>query len=395
MVAPTTPTTQSISDNIVAQISSQLGQGAPIFAKAFTRVLARALSGVVVTLYRYGGFMFLQMFIRTASNQPVTINGQTLTPLAEWGRILGAGPQRAAVQAQLDLSVNVVTQGGVLASGEQLQGPNGIIYITTGDTLLNSQSVTVRVTAAGDQQGGDGSGTVGNLANGAVLNFVQPLAALQPMGTVSATVRTGIDAETTEAYRARIDERTQRRPLGGAPVDYPLWAETSSAVLNAYPYTGNTPGTVAVYIESSTEVDGIPTNDQLLEARTAINQSPNGRRNRAPVGTLVNTFPITRETFNVSVSGLNVDNPADVRRDISNAVAEYFMQREPFITGVTTGVRRDQITQIAVGGVVEGIVTAAGGTLTGVALTNSSGDPVVSRILPQGAKAKLGAINYA
>ncbi|AAQ96553.1 hypothetical protein [Vibrio phage VP16C] len=378
MVAPTTPTTQSISDNIVAQISSQLGQGAPIFAKAFTRVLARALSGVVVTLYRYGGFMFLQMFIRTASNTPVTINGQTVTPLAEWGRILGAGPQRAAVQTQLDVSVAVVTQGGVLASGEQLQGPNGIIYITTGDTLLNAATVTVRVTAAGDQQGGDGSGTIGNLADGAVLNFVQPLAALQPTATVSSTARTGIDAETTEAYRSRIDERTQRRPLGGAPVDYQLWAETSSAVLNAYPYTGDTPGTVAVYIESSTEADGIPTNGQLLEARTAINQSPNGRRNRAPVGTLVNTFPITRETYNVTVSGLNVDNPADVRRDISNALAEYFLQREPFITGVTTGVRRDQITQIAVGGVVEGIVTAAGGTLTGVSVTNEAGDAVVS-----------------
>lgn len=395
MVAPTTPTTQSISDNIVDQVSAQLGQRAPIFPKAFTRVLARAISGVVATLYRYAGFMFLQMFVRTASNEPVTINGRTITPLAEWGRLLGAGAQRGAVQAQLDVTVAVVTQGGVLASGEQLQGPNGVIYLTTGDVLLNGPTVTVRVTASGDQQGGDGSGTIGNLTNGTVLNFVQPLAALQPSGTVATTVRTGIDAETTDAYRARIERRTQRRPQGGALVDYQVWAETSSAVLNAYPYAGNSPGTVSVYIESSTETDGIPTAAQLLEARTAIIQDPTGRRNRAPVGALPNTFAISRETYNVEVTGLNVINPADVRQDISNALAEYFLDREPFIGGVSTGTRRDQITQISVGGVVSSIVTAAGGTITAVALTDVNDQAVVSRTLPEGTKAKLGAVTYA
>lgn len=395
MAAPTTPTTQQISENIVDQVSAQLGQRAPILAKAFTRVSAKAIAGVVATLYRYGGFMFLQQFVRTASNEPVTINGRTITPLAEWGRLSGEGTQRGATQTQLNLSLSVITQGGTLASGQQLLGANGITYITTGDIVLNAATVTVLVTAAGDQQGGDGSGTVGNLADGAVLTFVQPLPALQPTGSVTSTARTGVDAETTEAYRTRIERRFQRRALGGALADYPIWAETSPAVRNAYPYAGATPGTVAVYIESSTEVDGIPTNAQLLEARNAIRFDDDRRSTRSPVGALPNTFAITRETFNVQVSDLVVDNIATVRTDIANALSEYFLQREPYITGLTTGTRLDTITQSAVGGVVSAIVSAAGGTFTSVALTDSTDTAVISHILPQGAKAKLGAVTYA
>ncbi|AUR81587.1 hypothetical protein NVP1009O_20 [Vibrio phage 1.009.O._10N.261.51.C9] len=395
MVAPTTPTTQQISENIVDQVSAQLGQRAPIFAKAFTRVSAKAIAGVVTTLYKYAGFMTLQMFVRTASNTPVTINGRTITPLAEWGNLSGESVQRAATQAQLNTLVNVATQGGVLGSGAQLLGPNGITYITTGDVLLNAATVTVLVTAAGDQQGGDGSGTVGNLENGSTLTFVQPLAAVQPATSVTASVRTGVDAETTEAYRTRIIRRFRQRPLGGALADYPIWAGTSPAVLNAYPYSGATPGTVSIYIESSTEEDGIPTNDQLLEARNAIRFDADGRSTRSPVGALPNTFAITREEFNVEIVGLNVDNAATVRNDIANALAEYFLQREPFIVGLSSGTRMDTVTQSAAGGVVAAIVSAAGGTFTSLSLEDEADQPVVSHILPEGAKAKLGAITYA
>ncbi|BAV81063.1 tail protein [Vibrio phage CKB-S1] len=396
MAAPSTPTTQRVSENIVDQISAQLGQRAPILPKAFTRVMARALAGVVVTLYKYAGAIFLQMFVRTASNSPIVLNGRTVNPLAMWGELSGEEPQRLAVQAQLAINVAVITQGGILPSGSQLRGTNGVTYITTGDTLLNAATVSVTVTAAGDQQGGDAAGTIGNLTAGAELTFVQPLAAVQPVATVTAQTRTGADAETTEAFRTRILRRFQRRPQGGALADYPLWAETSTAVLNAYPYTGATPGTVDVYIESTTEEDGIPTDGQLAQALNAIQFDDRGLATRAPLGTFVNTLAITREEFGVEVTGLNVDNPTRVRSQIQAAMEEYFLGREPFLPGLSTGVRRNTINQSEVGGVVAGIVAAAGGTFTSVAVTNEADQPVVTRILPQGAKAKLdGDVTYA
>ncbi len=396
MAIPNTPTTQQVSENIVNQISAQLGQRAPIAAKAFTRVLAKALGGVIVTLYKYGGAMVLQQFVRTASNESIIINGRTINPLAEWGDLSGEGSQRLAVQAQLTVSATVVTQGGVLGSGAQLVGPNGVTYITTGDVLLDAPTISVLVTAAGDQQGGDAAGTIGNLANGTELVFVQPIAALLPNTTVTAQTRTGVDAETTDSYRTRILNRFKARPQGGALADYRIWASTSSAVKAAYPYAGDTPGTVKVYIESSTEADGIPTPGQLAEALNAIKFDSNGKLTRAPVGALPNTFAITRPAYDVTVTGLQVDNPAQVRDNIDAALAEYFLGREAYIVGLDSGVRFDSINASQAGGIVSGIVYAAGGTFTTVSIAEAaSGDPVVTHVLEPGEKAKLGTVTYA
>ena len=245
MTSPTTPTTTQIRDNLVNQISAQLGQAAPIFAKAFTRVLSTALAGVVVTLYKYAGFIFLQQFVRYASDQEVTANGRTFIPLQEWGIVYGIGLPTAATQAQYTVSVPVLTQGGVLATNTQLIGANGVTYLVAGDVELNATTVSVVVAASGDQQGGDGSGTIGNLAIGATLSFANPLSAVGATATVTAEEVAGVAAETTTSYRARIIRRLQRRPQGGALVDYQVWAEEAAAVLNAYPYTGDTPGTVS------------------------------------------------------------------------------------------------------------------------------------------------------
>ena len=87
----TTPTTKQISDNIISQIEATISQSVPLLPKAFIRVLAKALAGVVTILYKYAGFIFLQMFVRYASFSETTINGKTLTPLVEWGRLIGVG----------------------------------------------------------------------------------------------------------------------------------------------------------------------------------------------------------------------------------------------------------------------------------------------------------------
>nr|MCH9737100.1 hypothetical protein [Actinomycetes bacterium] len=58
----TTPTTKEISDNIIAQLEASFSQTIPLLQKAFFRVLSTVLAGVFILLYKYGGFMFLQMF---------------------------------------------------------------------------------------------------------------------------------------------------------------------------------------------------------------------------------------------------------------------------------------------------------------------------------------------
>ena len=48
-----TPTTQEVGDNIIAQLEASLNQSIPLLPKAFVRVLAKALAGVFILLYKF------------------------------------------------------------------------------------------------------------------------------------------------------------------------------------------------------------------------------------------------------------------------------------------------------------------------------------------------------
>ena len=391
----TTPTTKDISDNIVAQLEASLGQAIPLLPKSFLRVLSKVLAGVFVLLYKYGGFMFLQMFVQTASASATTVNGKEVIPLVFWGRLIGVGDPVAATSAELLIDVTVETQTGVLPSGTQLVSTdNGVTYLTIGAVLLDASTVQATVRAASDQSGGDGSGTIGNLEPGAVLSFANPLANVARSTTVNTQLVTGADAESTEAYRQRVIDRFQKRPQGGAYSDYEQWGEEAAGIINVYPYTGS-PGQVDVYSEATTESsgspDGIPTTAQLQSVLDLINLDQNGLASRRNANAFVNSLPITRTGFDAVVTGITgVDNLGATQTDVVSALTEYFLSAEPFIAGLSIPPRKDQLTRTRVSAIVEDIVTAAGGTFTAASfsLTSSSGN-IASYVLGEGEKAKI------
>ena len=372
-----TPTTKQISDNIIAQLEASLNQTIPLLPKSFLRVLAKALAGVFVLLYKYGGFMFLQMFVQTASSKETIVNGISLTPLTQWGRLIGVGDPAPATNAELLINITVETQTGTLPSGTQLVSTdNGVTYITIGVVTLNAPIVSATVRAASDQAGGGGSGAIGNLDPGANISFANPLANVSRDTTVVTQTVTGANAESTEAYRQRVIDRFQKRPQGGAYADYEIWGEEPAGIINIYPYTSDCPGQVDVYVEatpeSSGDPDGIPTLAQLQTVLDSIELDRDGRATRRPANALANTFPITRTGFDVRVTGLLVDNLSQVQQTITAAVEEYFLGREPFIEGLSVLPRRDRVTRSAVGGVVDDIVSASGGIFSSVIVSKSA-----------------------
>ncbi len=387
-----TPTTKEISDNIVAQMEATFGASMP---KSFTRVLAKVLAGVFVILYKYCGFIFLQMFVATASLRPTVVNGKTVIPLVEWGRLIGAGDPNPATAAELNIRVQVEIIGSTLPAATQLvHVPSGVTYITTKGVVLAADLVDVNVIAVSDQNGTGGAGTIGNLTTGAVLSFANPLSGVARNAIVQSQVITGADAETGEQYRARVVNRFQLRPQGGAYVDYKLWAEETPGIKQAFPYAADTPGQVDVYIESATEVDGIPTTAQLQAALDSINyDNSTGVASRRPVGALVNTFSIIRVGFAVEVQGLLVENEPDVRADISSALTKYFLDKEPFLVGLSVPPRIDRVTVAAVSGVVDDVVSLANGVFTDVILKKGvTVTPVYT--LGKGEKSKLTGVIY-
>lgn len=369
-----TPTTKQIGDNIIAQLEASLNQTIPLLPKSFLRVLSKALAGVFVLLYKYGGFMFLQIFVRTASASDTAVNGRVVNPLTEWGRLIGIGDPAPATNAELLIDITVENQMGVLPSNTQLVSTtNGVTYITIGAVPLNAPTINATVRASSDQTGGGGAGAIGNLDPGATLSFANPLANVSRNTVAVSQTVTGSDAESTDAYRGRIIDRFQKRPQGGAYADYEQWGEEPSGIINVYPYTSDCPGQVDVYVEatpeSSGDPDGIPTAAQLQEVLDSIELDENGLASRRPANALANTFPINRTRFDVRVLGLQVDNLSAVQGSITTAVEEYFLDREPFIEGLSVAPRRDRVTASAVGGVVDDIVSASGGVFGSATVT--------------------------
>lgn len=397
----TTPTTAEINANIIAQLEASLNQTIPLLPKSFNRVLSKALAGVFILIYKYAGFIFLQMFVQTASDQDTEVNGEIINPLKFWGRLIGVGDPTAATNAELLIDITVTNQTGSLPSGSQLvNSNNGVTYITIGSVLLDDPIVQATIRAVSDQAGGGGAGVIGNLDPGAIVTFANPLANVDRSAVVDSQVVTGANGESTEVYRQRIIDRFQKRPQGGAYADYEIWGEEAPGIINVYPYTG-APGEVDVYSEatvaSSGSPDGIPTGAQLQSVLDLINLDENGLASRRNANAFVNSLPITRTGFDVTVTGIaGVSDLAAVQADVTAGLTEYFLSVEPFIAGLTVPPRNDQLTRTRVSAIVEDIVTAAGGTFSSATFSEFGSATLLSvYVLGEGEKAKATSVVFA
>jgi uncharacterized phage protein gp47/JayE len=388
-----TPTTAEISATIVSQLESSLSQTIPLLPKAFSRVLAKVLAGVFVLLWKYAAFQFLQLFVQHASMAETEINGTKVRPLVEWGRLIGVGEPIGATRAEHTVAVSVQNQTGEIKGGitQMVRPDTGVIYTVVSTVELNAPIVQITIRAASDQDGGDGSGTIGSLEVGDIVEFAKPLPQVAREATIIARTVTGANAESPEAYRARIFRRFQRKPQGGAYADYQMWGEEVPGIAHVYPYTG-APGEVDVYVEATTDSygdpDGIPVQDQLDAVRASIQLDSAGLATRRPANAAVNTLPIDRIPVDLFISGLTPDT-AELRAAIAEGADEFLRSREPYIEGLSSPPREDRVTRAAIAGIVDSIVSAELATVTSVEI-----NPGPSVTLAHGQKAKLGTANF-
>lgn len=368
-MALVTPTTEEIKDQIIGQVEASISQTIPILPRAFTRFFAKVLAGIFMILYKYAGWMFLQIFVRTASFDETEVLGVKVTPLVEWGRLIGVGDPGAATQSELLLDITVTTQTGSLPAGTQaVSNKNAITYILLSPVTLDAATKQGTFRAASDVDGGTGGGTIGNLDPDDIVSFVNPLANVERDMTVDSVTTTGVDAETEAAYRQRVIDRFQKQPQGGAGVDYEIWGEEVTGVINVYPYTGAI-GFVDVYVEVATSIDpdGIAPQSILDDVTEAITFD-DGSQTRKPINAFLNTQSITRIGFDVNVIGLNVDDPTTVEANITTAIESYFLERAPYIDGVTPLPRTDKLQVSNVTSIVDSFTSAVNGSFTGVTI---------------------------
>lgn len=404
-------TSVEISNAIIAQLETSLNTTIPLFPKAFNRVIAKSLGGLFVLLYQFAGFILLQLFVKTASNKPVTIGGVEVTPLKLWGALVDIF-QDEGQQAEYTIEIAVISQTGTLPSGTRVVNPStGMIYVTVGDVALDAPTVyaTIRATKVGE---------LGNVDAGVELDFVSPPSTVEKIVTVYDILTVGVDEEETEHFRQRILERFAARPQGGAYADYRDWAQEVSGVERAYPYSGwqlqNHPdgdppgegaGEVFIYIESSGDPDGVPPplgsygrppgSGLLATVWDHVENDTLGLANRRNINAYVRVYPITRTTFNVAVGGLaNAEDETTVKAAIEAGLEAFFLDREPYITGLDIPPNKDIISHSNVAAAAGIIAASYGAVLIDVLVKEGASYIGDYRMLQEGEKAKLGMVQW-
>lgn len=398
-MAPPVPTTKEIAENIQAAVSAKINQTIPQVFKGFVPVLSFALGGLLVGLYKFASYIFLQLFVATAGFEKITVNGRKINPLIFWGRLIGVGDPDPAVNAEIEVEITVENQSGNLSAGEvQIVGSlNGVTYLLQADVPLDAPVKSGRFLAVADPLGGGGAGRIGNLSPGDLASFATPYSNVSQDVIVTALAVSGVDGESEESYRIRVTERFAGRPQGGAGLDYVYWSQEVPNVTNVYPYTG-APGEVDVYSEVEATLinpDGIPTPSDLAAIKAAIENDIGGLALNRPVSSFVNSLPISRRGFDVDITDLTGENLADLKIALADALAVFLLGREPYVDGVTSLPRKQDIVRDDIRGIVNDYASASNGSFSAVTIKYAdTGVAFPVYTLSAGEKAKLVNINY-
>ena len=377
-MALTNITITDIADNIVADIDASTGQIIPALAKAVFRVLAYALAGVFIILYKYGSDAFRQRFPQTATGEWLQYLGEivdvNIIPADTWEG-----------EAEIDATGAV----GTIAAGTQfVKNDTGKVYEVTIGVVIAPGTLTLNLIAT---EAGAGS----DLIVGDILDIVSPIAGVELTAEITVVTTQGADEEDTEEYRQRVIDRWKAKPQGGAAVDYVLWGMEMPNAENIYPYSSSTPTVVSVYVEVDNQPDGIPTGAQLIIAEDYLTYDPiSGAQDRKPLGVTLDMQPIYRTEFDVEITDLLPDTPA-TRADILDALTDSFLQKEPYIQGLSTE-RVDYITYAEVVALIYAVLQSAGATVSAIDLTEHlGGAPVTIYTLGEGEKSKLETLTFS
>ena len=180
-----------------------------------------------------------------------------------------------------------------------LQALDGVQYFTTTDATVAGGSATAPVQASV-------AAAAGNRAAGQGLTLVSPIAGVQPLAT-AGELSGGADVETDEALLARLLQRVQTPPQGGAASDYVAWALAVPGVTRAWVYPKELgPGTVTVRFVRDLDGTGaaiIPDAPEVATVQAYIDA-------RSPVTANLTVVAPTAVPLNFTITGLVPDTAA-------------------------------------------------------------------------------------
>lgn len=230
------PSLTEIIERKITDIDSRLPTASARLRRSVLNALLRASAAV-----EHGLYGFIQWLSRQII--PDTAEAEFLERHANWWGI-------TRVAASSAIGNITVTGSGTVPAGVVLQRADGIEYTVDTEVVITSSGV-VAVTCST-------AGAAGNTSAGAKLSFVSPIAGIDSSATTE-DLTGGADIETDDALRARLRERVQQPPHGGAKNDYIAWAKEVAGVTRVWSmplWLGA--GTVGVFFVRDNDASIIP-----------------------------------------------------------------------------------------------------------------------------------------
>jgi uncharacterized phage protein gp47/JayE len=246
----TIPTIAEIRGQILTDIQSGLGLTSPPLPRSAFGIIATAVAGALALIYRFAAWVQRQIFVSTADYDALILSaaeyGITPTPAQPWqGTATATG-----------------TDGVVIPLGTLYRSDSTAYRTTEAATISGSTTIKLEALEAGDASNRDTSDEI---------KLVTPITGIDRAATIASTTQTGEDAETTEALRARLLQRKQNTPQGGAIPDWIAWT-TEVAGISECKVDRPAAGTITVYplTDDADPANRIPGGTKLTEVEDYI-----------------------------------------------------------------------------------------------------------------------------
>jgi uncharacterized phage protein gp47/JayE len=302
----TRPSPQQIRDRLAAELQVAIPGADARLRRSMEEVLVRAIAVASHELHGHLAWAARQILVDTAEAEQLDRHAGI------WGIT-----RRAAAPARGPVTVTGTT-GAVLPAGAEMRRSDDTRFLLDADVTIGG--------------GGTGTGAVtavvaaasGNTAAATTLSLVSPIGGIGAnLVVASGGLAAGADIEADAALRARILQRIQRPPQGGAAADYVAWAQTVPGVGRAWCYPLHL-GAGTVGVAFLTSAGGIPGAPLVAQVQAAINVL-------RPVTADVTVFAPAPVTVDVQVT-LSPDTSA-VRLAVQNSLVAFFTaEAEPGLT---------------------------------------------------------------
>ena len=244
------PSLNEIIERKIAEVDSRLPTAVARLRRSVLNALLRSSAAVSHGLYGFIDWTSKQII-------PDSAESEMLERHANWW-----GKYRK--QATPAVGLIDVIGDGTIPEGTVWQRADEVEYIVDTQVVITG-SGTVSVIASV-------AGTFGNAEATTPLSLTSPIAGITSTGAISTEgLNNGTDTEADDSLRARLRERVQETPHGGAKHDYVAWAKEVTGVTRSWCFPlWSGLGTVGVFVVRDDDTNFIPDTTEIAEVQSYI-----------------------------------------------------------------------------------------------------------------------------